>query len=334
MQVVFMNTLDRVDEERNVRGAQVSICEHEGSWMVLWTESIGEADQGGEDVFTWYEGTSWEEMLASFRHGIATKLGEGYTPVIDGMLEDKKGQQGGIVTMMQCYGELHADEALYEELREWRRKMAAQHRKSAYMIATNRMLWMISAFKPHEEKELAQIPGWGEAKQKAYAEELLSVTAKFERETAFPLDWVTQALDPKVFMQWLYKQKELKYKGQIARHQEKRQILQALAEGRTLAELQAELEMSRRHLIERLEQLETEGYDMAPIMQSELSEMAEEEQQSVLQAFEAVGDKYLKPVLQHVYGEDGMTGKPLDQAYDRIRFLRMAYRRSKKHEAV
>ncbi|EFM11589.1 HRDC domain protein [Paenibacillus curdlanolyticus YK9] len=335
MQVVFMNTFDRVDGEQNGNGAHVSICEHEGAWMVLWTEeAMSEADQGGEDVATWYEGTSWEEMLASFRHGIAMKMGEGYSPIIDSMLEEKKGHQGGIVAMMQCYGELHADEALYEELREWRRRTAANHRKSAYMVATNRMLWMISAFKPHEAKELAQIPGWGEAKQNAYAEDLLAVTAKFERETTFPLDWVTQTLDSKVFMQWLYKQKELKYKGQMTRHQEKRQILQAISEGRTLAELQAELEMNRRHLIERIEQLESEGYDMASIMQSELSEMPDEEQQSVLQAFEAVGDKYLKPVMQHVYGEEGMADRPLDQIYDRLRFLRMAYRRNKKHEAV
>lgn len=326
MHVVFMNTFDRMDGERTVAGAQVSICEHEGMWLVLWTEP-------SEDAVTWYEGPSWEEMLAAFRHGIALQMGEGYAPVIDGMLDDRKAQAGSLIAMMQCFGELHADKELFEELREWRKKAAAQQRKSAYMIATNRLLSMLSAFKPQNELELAQIPGWGETKMKTYAEQVIAITTRFERATSFPLDWVTSQLDPQTFMQWTYKQKELKYRMQMERHQEKRQILLALSEGKSLAELQEELEMTRRNLIDRLEQLETEGYDMEPIVQTELAEMPESERLSVLEAFESVGDKYLKPVMQHVYGTEGAADKPLDLVYDRLRMLRLSFRRSKK-EAV
>ncbi|WP_127532626.1 HRDC domain-containing protein [Paenibacillus kobensis] len=327
MQVVFMNTFDRIDGERTVVGAQVSICEHEGAWIVLWTEA-------SEDADTWYEGASWEEMLASFRHGIAIKMGAGFMPIIDGMLEERKTQPGGIVTMLQCYGELNTNADLFEELREWRKKTASQLCKSAYLIATNRLLTMISAFKPHNANELAQIPGWGETKMKEYAEQVLEITSRHTRDTSFPLDWVTKSLDPKTYMQWSYKQKEQKYRNQMDRHQEKKQILQAIADGRTLTELQAELEMTRRNLIERIEQLETDGYNMDAIVLNELAEMPEEEKQSVLQAFDIVGDKYLKPVLQHVYGTEVPPDKPMDLLYDRLRFLRLSYRRDKMREAM
>jgi hypothetical protein len=327
MQVVFMNTFDRVDGDRTVMGASVSICENDGQWLVLWTE-------GEEETVTWYEGLSWEEMLAAFRHGIAMKMGEGFQPIIDGMLDERKASLGGMIMMMQCYGELNSDPVLFEELREWRRKTAAQQRKSAYMIATNRVLNMISAFKPHTEMELAQIPGWGDTKMKAYAEQVLAITSKHSRETVFPLDWVTSALDTKQYLQWMYRQKELKYKGQMERHQEKRLILDAISQGRSLSELETELEMTRRNLLDRIEQLETEGYDMEPIVETELALMPMEERQSVLEAFDAVGDKYLKPVMQHVYGTEGASDKPLDLVYDRLRMLRLTYRRTKKHEAV
>mgnify|MGYP002402198444 CR=1 FL=1 len=328
MQVVFMNTFDRVDGDRTIMGATISICENDGQWLVLWTE-------GAEETATWYEGLSWEEMLAAFRHGVAAKMGDGFQPIIDGMLDERKSSPSSIIAMMQCYGELHADAALFEELREWRRKTAAQQRKSAYMIATNRVLNMISAFKPHTEQELAQIPGWGESKMKAHAEQVLAITVQHARETSFPLDWVVSMLDSKQYWQWTYRQKELKYKGQLERHQEKRLILEALSQGRTLSELQAELDMSRRNLLDRIEQLETEGYDMEPIVETELAEVPMEERQSVLAAFDVVGDKYLKPVMQHVYGTEGTPDKPLDLVYDRLRMLRLTYRRSKKqHEAV
>ncbi|GFN30976.1 HRDC domain-containing protein [Paenibacillus xylaniclasticus] len=327
MQVVFMNTFDRMDGERTVVGAQVSICEHEGAWLVLWTEASEEAD-------TWYEGTSWEEMLAAFRHGISIKMGAGFTPIIDGMLEDKRSLPGGIVAMLQCYGELNANAELFEELREWRKRTASQLRKSAYLVATNRLLMMISAYKPHNVNELAQIPGWGETKMRDYAEQVLEITSRYTRDTTFPLDWVSRLLDPKTFMQWSYKQKEQKYRNQMDRHKQKKQILQAIEDGRTLVELQAELEMTRRSLIERIEQLETEGYNLDAIVASELAEMPEEEKQSVLEAFDIVGDKYLKPVMQHVYGNEVSPDQSVDLIYDRLRFLRLSYRRRKMNRAV
>ncbi|MNG07501.1 hypothetical protein D3C84_908050 [compost metagenome] len=73
---------------------------------------------------------------------------------------------------------------------------------------------------------------------------------------------------------------------------------------------------------------------MDAIVSSELAEMPEEEKLSVLQAFDIVGDKYLKPVMQHVYGIEATPDKPMDLIYDRLRFLRLSYRRGKMSEAM
>ncbi|MDQ0061166.1 HRDC domain-containing protein [Paenibacillus harenae] len=332
MQIVFLNTFEKTEADHRVISSQLSICERQGVWSVLWME--GEQSEGNPE--TWFEGTSWEEMMIAFRHGIARKMGEGYTPIIDGMLEERRTSAGSFLTMLQCYGELHANQELFQSLREWRRAKAASEKKSAYLVSTNRMLWMISAFVPHSEEELAQIPGWGNAKLAAYAEEVIAVTNRFARETAFPLQWVAEKLDTSAYTGWLFKQKETKYKNQMDRHSAKKQILLAAQQGGTIGLLEEKLELSRRELIDRIEQLEQEGYDLEPLINRELSEMPEEEQQLVWHALTSVGDRYLKPVLQQVYGssEASELGKPVDTLYEKLRLIRLRFRRSSTDKAV
>jgi hypothetical protein len=98
MQLVFLNTLEKQSDEGRVVAAQVSIGESQGTWSVVWTEP------GGGSVRTdiWYEGSSWEEMISTFRHGVAVKLGEGYEPVLDGMLDDRKPAAGSYVSMLHA----------------------------------------------------------------------------------------------------------------------------------------------------------------------------------------------------------------------------------------
>ncbi|MCQ6559659.1 HRDC domain-containing protein [Paenibacillus mendelii] len=323
MQVVFLNTFEKVMEGRTAQQGQLSICEDEGVWSVIWTVESEEA--------IWFEGGSWEEMLASFRHGAAVKMGEGYSPLLDGILDERRSStgMGSTYSMMQCFGEMNSNAALFDALRDWRRARAVSDKKSAYLVATNRILWMISAYVPHSLEELEQIPGWGEAKQANYGEDVLQVTCAFEQPRAFPLDWVAEAIDPRQYTQWLYKQKENKYKSQMDRHQEKRQLLSAISEGKSLEQLQNELELPRRDLMERIERLDTEGYDMEPLIKLELEQMPEAEQQLVWDALTTIGDKYLKPVLYNVYGEDSVQGKPLDMLYDRLRLIRLRYRRAR-----
>ena len=111
-------------------------------------------------------------------------------PIIKDMLDERRTNEGmgSMYSMVQCYGEMNANSELFEALREWRRMKAIADKKSAYLVATNRMLWMISAFVPQQQEELLQIPGWGETKQATYAEEVLAITGAFERATSFPLE--------------------------------------------------------------------------------------------------------------------------------------------------
>lgn len=325
MHIVFLNSFEKVWEGEGGAQAQLSICEEEGIWSVIWAEG-----QDGEQS-TWFQGGSWEEMMTAFRHGIAVQMGRGFAPFIDGMLDDRRIDQGkgSAYSIMQCYGELNADPLLYDALREWRRSRAIADKKSAFLIAANRMLSMISAFIPHELSELKQIPGWGDTKQAAYGEEIIAITRSFQQTVSFPLDWVEDALDEKDYVRWLLKQKENKYKQQMDRQQEKRAMLEAIAAGKSLDELQAELQLQRRVLLERIEKLESEGYDLEPLIERELAHVPEDEQRQVWEALLSVGDRYLKPVLHKVYGEDSEKGKPLDSLYDRLRLIRLRYRRTK-----
>lgn len=323
MQLVFMNTLERQTEEGRVVSAQVSIGESKGQWSVVWTEPEG----GSVRTQVWYEGTSWEEMMSTFRHGIAVKLGEGFEPVLDGMLDDRKAAAGSYVSMLQCYGELHCREDLFQALKEWRRAKAASERKAAYTIARNNLLMMISAFVPQTEEELRAIPGWGDAKTAAYAADVLAITRGYERRTAFPLTWVPDVLDPKAYAKWFFKQKELKYKAELERHRTTRSILKGVQEGLGLDELSEMLELDRRTLVERIERLDREGYDMGPLLEREISRLPEEEQRRIHEAIRAVGDKYLKPILQQAYSEAELEGKPLEGIYEKLRLMRMRLRK-------
>lgn len=329
MHIVFLNTFEKPEEEGGVRSAQLSICERQGMWVVLWLED--ESSEGHPD--TWFEGASWEELLTAFRLGVAARLREGYVPVIDGMLEDQA-PPSSFTGMLQCYGELYADQHLFEQLREWRRAKSAALKISAYLIAANRMLWMISAFVPKTKEELLQIPGWGESKHAAYGEELLAITAKAERFTEFPLNWVADKLEPRVYAQWRYRKKEAKHKNELDRQQERKTILHLTERGGKLDYLQAELELPRRQIVDRLEQLETEGYYFESLIENELSEISETERERIWNAFEKLGDRYLKPVLHEVYGEKPEQDKPLDLLYEKLRLVRMKFRRSGGHIAV
>lgn len=332
MQIVFLNTFEKPSEGHHVESAQLSICESQGVWAVMWVEG----EEEGGDPQTWFEGTSWEEMIVAFRHGIARVMGEGYAPIIDGMLDDRRASAGSFVMMLQCYGELHANQELFQTLREWRRTKAIAEKRSAYLIATNRMLWMISAFVPKTADELNQIPGWGSAKHASYGLEVLEITGEASRESDFPLQWVEEKLDSAAYTQWLYKQKETRYKALMDRQLAKKHILMTVQQGGTLEQLGAELELSRRELMDRIEQLEREGYDFDSLITRELNEVPENEQQLVWEALSQVGDKYLKPVLQQVYGttEASQLDKPVDVLYERLRLIRLRFRRSLTSKAV
>ncbi|MEF2966906.1 HRDC domain-containing protein [Paenibacillus sp. M1] len=331
MRMVFLNSLERKESGAICGSAQVWIGEEDGVWRMGWNENDGE----GERETIWYEGCSWSEMLHVYRHRLVVKLSEGYRPVVEGIWDEREELQrrGMGAQKLICYSELHENEALYNELCVWRRKKAASARKAPYLIASNRLLRLVSVFRPQSVEELLQLPGFGEAKAGEFGAELLEMTQSpgGERPGPFPLDWVEREIDEEVFRSWMYKQKEAKLRQEMVKFSLRRQILEALAQGLNLEGLCERTGLERREAVEWLEVLEKEGYVTESLIRLELAEMPDDEQQAVWQAFEELGDSFLKPVLQRVYDQERIERGGLDQLYEKLRLLRISYRRHKEN---
>lgn len=326
MQIVFMNRLSRMSGEHQEVFAQLWIGEDEGQWRLGWRDFSGEQETGDS---LWYEGSSWSEMLCVYRHELAMKMGEGYRPLIDGGFheEDHLSSRSQEQLRLQYYSEQFGNEAVYEELCSWRRGKASSERKAPYLLASNRLLRMISAFLPRTAEELLQLPGVGEGKASQYGADWLSITSAAPREHHFPLSWVNDVIDEESFISWQYKQKELKYRRQLERLRLRRVVLQGIEEGQDMEQLRALSGVTRREVLEVAEELEKEGYSVDKLIALELREVTSEELNQVWTAFELIGDSFLKPVLYKAYGEDFAPAEGLDRYYERLRLIRLRFRR-------
>lgn len=323
MRIVFLNSLEKSSGGELVKEAHVWIGEEEGTWRLGWNEITLDV----EEETIWYDGDSWSEMLHVYRHHLAVKLGDGFHPIIEGVFHEKESARNETAQKLICFSELNSNEELYQELCIWRRKKAAVDRKAPYLIASNRLLRLISVFQPKTLEELLQLPGVGENKSSQYGTELLALTEQSEREHEFPLHWVEQALDEELYRAWQYKQKELKYKHEMEKYTLSRELLMSISKGFSIEELCKRMDLDRRETVVLLEQLEKEGNNTDALLNIELQEMPQEEQSAVWQAYEEMGDTYLKPVLQRVYGTDILAEGNLEQMYERLRLVRIRYRR-------
>ncbi|SDC01382.1 HRDC domain-containing protein [Paenibacillus sp. UNCCL117] len=329
MDVLFLNSMEKVDERGVVFTGRVSIGEQQGVWYVMWTE---DTESGASIQESWYEGLHWDEMLNAFRQRVIAKQCEGYKPLLEVRVSelDALDARSAYTSMLHFYSEGHADEALYEELRQWRLKQASQEGKAPFIVATNRLLKMISAFIPHTEEELRQIPGMGKARAGKFAKDILSLTAQVERSTAFPLDWVGDKIDPLKLNGWLLEEKERKRKAESDKLENKRMLLEAIARGETLDELQSTIQVQRRELVGWVEELDKEGYDLGPYIDLILARVPDSEREQAWQAFEQQGDRYLKPILQQIRKPELLTPKETELAYEWLRFLRLKFRQEKR----
>jgi len=327
MKIVFVNRLERWNGGGEPERCQVYIAEDQGCWTTGCSpEPVNPDEEAGGDV--WYEGLSWEELLATFRHGVARIMREGFRPVIDGMLEDLPfwERRPSLQTLLRCYAESLPEPEALGELKAWRKAKAVEERKSAYFIATNRELHMLAVYVPHTPEELMQIPGFGKWKAQKYGEELLQILRKMGREHRFPLDWVAERVDPAMLADWLIAQREQKYAKLREAIAAKHRLLALIREGKTLREMESQLQCSPRELAERVEKLDMEGYDVLPLVERELSSLPEEELKRVEEAFAELGDRYLKPLYDRVYGSAEASEDPVIQ-YSRLRLARIRFRR-------
>ncbi|WP_454190268.1 HRDC domain-containing protein [Paenibacillus sp. Marseille-Q7038] len=325
MKIVFMNQLSVTSEQNGAKYAQLWIGEEEDLWQLGWSSMNMDEEQG--DI--WYEGDSWNEMMHIYRFQLAIKMSEGYRPLIEGIFHETEEakQRNQHTQKLQCYSELYGREELYQALCVWRRQKASAERKAPYFIASNRLLRMISTYVPHTLEELRELPGVGENKLAEYGQELLEITTQETREHGFPLHWVATVLTEEEYESWNYRQKEQKYKQELEKFNLKKSVLTAIASGQSLDDISAITGLNRRELVDFLEELEKSGYDTEMLIAKELTWMTDDEQELIWNAYDELGTSFLKPILLRVYGEDPAGAGPLDQLYERLRMVRIRYRR-------
>ncbi|MFS0837059.1 HRDC domain-containing protein [Paenibacillus sp. 1P03SA] len=207
MNVIYLTTLEKQVEEGKVKQAQFYAGEKTGIWQAMWNEVN---DNGKPVQEIWYEGISWEELVGAIKRGLQLKLAEGFKPMLRGVGEEQAGlsAKAEMTQLLQYYGELHADESVYEELRAWRREQSFKEGRSPFILASNRMLQMIAAFCPQSLEELLHIPGFGQNRASKYGGDVLRITRDKQRHTDFPLGWVAAATDRAQFEAWMSRQLE------------------------------------------------------------------------------------------------------------------------------
>jgi len=297
--------------------------EEAGKWVVLW-EPDGQAPE------IWFEGTIWAEMRAALRLGMARLLLAGYVlsigfvPEVDLHERRMKGRSDWIA----CYADLYTRPEVYEHLARWRREKASKLRRTPFWIATNRMLRMVSALLPYTLEELGQLPGFGAAKLSAYGADVLAIVKPFERNTAFPLDWIPSVVSEEKFMRWVYTEWELKQHQELKKLTARRLLLEGLEQRLSFEQLMKKLQVDRRELIMQLEMVEQKGCEVKALLESTLASMPESFRSRVEFSFQELGDEYLKPIYIRVYGEAALEKSYADIQgnYEQLRLLRLLHR--------
>lgn len=326
MNVVFMHSLEKSTADEAAVSAQVSIAEEHGRWQVCWSEP---GRDGKNHLEFWYEGVKWEEMMNAFRMGISDKVAEGFMPLFGEFFNDAGPAKGGSFgEMLQYYAEaVPANTELFEKLAEWRKQASVKEKKPPFLLATNRELKMISCYLPQSEEELKQIPGFGAVKVNAYGKEILAFTSLLNRQTGFPLGWVAGCVDQREFAVWRQRQQALKSKAELEKQGIKKRLLQGISEGSDLSLLQKASGLPRRVILQWVEQLDREGYDMEPLIGSELQDMPEAKLSTAWKAFEKEGEQYLKPVLMQSFSEEELSEQDINRCYEWLRLLRIRYKK-------
>lgn len=329
MQIVFLNRFEKGSSSE--QHAQVYISENDGVWAAGWREEEQSL------AVQWYEGTSWEELLASFRAGVARQMRQGYRPLLDSMLEEVPflERRPTIAQQLQCYAELQdVPSDTMEKLKIWRRAKSQEEKRPAYLIAANRELQMLAVYAPHTTEELAQVPGFGVVKLEKYGQGLLEILREVERPDRYPLHaWIAKALAEEELSGWLLRIKEEKYNRDLAQVKLKHALLGGIRSGRGLSELAIDLDCPRRLIAEKIEWLDEEGYDVFPVVDLSLAEVPEDELIKIESAMGELGDQYLKPLRAKVYGEEISDEQVMEQQYERLRMARLRYRRTRGHAA-
>ncbi|MDB5084573.1 MAG: aldolase [Bacilli bacterium] len=129
---------------------------------------------------------------------------------------------------LYVYSDMHNNNELFTILRRWRRKEAARARMAPYLIASDRLLYLLAAFVPLNEMELIQLPGIADKKLELYGDTLLAILQNFPQRESFPLDWVAQQVSDVEAIEWALNFRIEREARTTVRKQEQMMLDQAL----------------------------------------------------------------------------------------------------------
>lgn len=328
MNILFMNSLQRKEEQDTLCTARICVGTDEEHWRIVWTEDRMDRPSTQEE---WYEGPEQEEMKVILQYRLAGKMGEGFMPVVEGLLEEAipVRNRTSLAQMLAFYAECHPNKPLFERLRVWRRDKAAQLGRAPFVVATNKLLQLLSVYIPHNKEEMLQIPGFGDYKWNLYGEELVELLVKEERRHAFPLHWVANEMDHREMFIWMCRLHEQKHKNMLVRHQHRKKLLAQASSGSSLDTLEKELSLPKREVILLMEQLEEDGYDLSELINNCIEEIPQQLRENALQAFREQEGRFLKPVLRKLYTEEELKGQDIQQLYDWLRIIRLLHQKER-----
>ena len=196
-------------------------------------------------------------------------------------------------------GDLSVDTALFEKLRELRRKLAAERNVPPYVIFGDVTLRQMAAHFPQSRKSLSHISGVGAAKLERWGEAFLEVIRSYADEQGLAERPVPISRRGRESQSSQGSQKSSTYTA----------TKQLLEQGRSITEVAAERGLSLRTVVSHIEKLVTDGedIDLGPLLP------ASDRLEAIQHALARSGATVLAPIK-------AMLGK--DYTYEEIRLVR------------
>ncbi|MGG9963987.1 helix-turn-helix domain-containing protein [Ferruginibacter sp. SUN106] len=175
---------------------------------------------------------------------------------------------------LSCYAsgkkEAYTDVAnteLYNTLKRWRDMTVEEENSIIYMVANQATLKEIATYLPLTKKDLLQITGFGKAKVDKYGDTILEAVEEFCSRNG--LETNMSALPKKAA-----KEKALKEKNTVTKTDTKTLSFNLYKEGKTIAEIAAERNLSvstiEGHLVPFISEGEIELNDLVPVKKQQL----------------------------------------------------------------